>query len=487
MPRALFLAALVGLAAASTPSHADSAATADLYARFRAPLPARLDEASLSTTAALRSMGGMRLPQFEHARQRLCRGDSFERARFLDGLHRALAEPETPLRYAYREIAVQCHELRSHCEWLAAQAERHAGDAAELLWSATASCWPIEDPARFESRAVPDDVVVGFYGRLRPGEHLHSARLAEVVERRVGANDERGADDALLAYARMDHPATASHLLRLLEQTTNETTRRSIAQALIEQTSADAARVGTEICRRNLEVAMDAWRQSGANLRGSPMRFGDPCMRGALGGPRPMQATEQYEDPLAAIPASLGTRAFVSMSGDFQFTDHTRLLRELIELVRPELDDVLVDDEWPAVEAVSLDRGARELMIFVNGDGVNVRVPERDAAPDARAGDLVAIELTTALQAPRRFVVWSRGETFRFEHRGVGGEFDVEAALGVTNFLLERAGSARRVALLPIPHRLAVLVAEPAAMTDAFGRGLVEAVSTATPQRPDPL
>jgi len=483
---ALFLAALIGLAVA-TPSFAQAGAIPDLAARFRAPLPGKLDIASLTTTEALRSLGGMRLPHFEHTRQRLCRGDSFERARFLDGLHRALAEPETPLRYAYRELAFQCYELRSHCEWLAAQAERQAGDAAALLWSATASCWPIEDSARFESRAVPDDVVVGFYGRLHPGEHFHSARLAEVIERRVGANDERGAYDALRIYARMDHPATASHLLRLLEQASNDTLRMSIAEALIQQTNGDAARVGSEICRKRLEVSMDHWRQSGAGPRGSPLRWGDPCERGAMFGPRPISTTERSYDPLASIPAHLGTRALVSMSGDFQFTDHTRLLRELIDLVRPELDDVLVDDEWPAVDAVSLDRGARELMIFVNGDGVNVRVPEHDGAPDARAGDLVAIELTTALQAPRRFVVWFGSETFRFEHRGVGDEFDVETALGVTNFLLERAGSARRFARLEVRQGLAVLIAEPAAMGEALDRGLVKPVPTATPQDSDPL
>jgi hypothetical protein len=81
--------------------------------------------------------------------------------------------------------------------------------------------------------------------------------------------------------------------------------------------------------------------------------------------------------------------------------------------------------------------------------------------------------------------VWWRGEQFRFEHRGIGDNYDVNAALAITNFLLEETGTSRRVARLATEAGLAVLVAEPAGMARARAQGLLVEIAdspTASPR-----
>jgi hypothetical protein len=444
--------------------------------RLRGPLPARIDPAALTTTEALRSVGLGRLPEHQHVRQRLCLGDAGERARFRDGLERALAEPGEPLRWAYFELAAGCEDGRDHCQWLASEADGAPAAAAELLWSALAICWPLDDPGRFEGVAVPDDAVVAFHAKRRRTDRVHSERLAAVVERRVAAAVASAARDALEAYSRMDHPATARRLLRLHAAATDAELRRSLAFAMRNQSDPGASRLFYDACFRSLEAQLAAWREAGGDLRGSPTRWGSPC-QGATAADwdaadaRPVD--DPPPDPLDAIPSALGRRARVLDEADFQFGDHTGLLRQLAALVRPELDDAVFEDVWPAADAVRLYRGPHRVQVFVGGDGVAVGVPERDGAPDLAAAEAIRDELTAALHAPRLFVVWWRGERLHFAHHGTGDDYDVEAALAVTNFLLEEAGSARRVARLAGQPGLALLVAEPAGMAGARERGLL--------------
>jgi hypothetical protein len=161
------------------------------------------------------------------------------------------------------------------------------------------------------------------------------------------------------------------------------------------------------------------------------------------------------------------------MGGDFQFSDHTGLLRQLADLLRPDLDEAFFDDVWPAADAVRLYRGPHQIQVFVNGDGVTLGVPERDGAPDLAVAAAITNEVTAALREPRILEVWWRGEQFRFAHRGTSDNYDVNAALAITNFLLEETGTTRRVARLATEAGLAVLVAEPAGMARARAQGLL--------------
>jgi hypothetical protein len=151
------------------------------------------------------------------------------------------------------------------------------------------------------------------------------------------------------------------------------------------------------------------------------------------------------------------------------------MLRELAELLRPELDDAWFEDVWPAVDAVQLVRGPRRTQIFVGGDGVIVEVPEQDGEPDPAVADAIGSELVPAWLAPRVFEVWWRGEHLRFVHHGTGDDYDVDAALAITNFLLEDARSTRRVGRLATNRGdgVAVLIAEPAGMASAGRQGLL--------------
>jgi hypothetical protein len=458
---------------------------APVPARLSGPLPARIDPAALTTTEALRSLGLVRLPQFRHVRQRLCRGDAAERVRFHDGLARALAEPGAPLHHAYFELAAGCEDVRDHCEWLASDADDASGAVADLLWSALAICWPLDDAGRFESAGVPDDAVVSYYAKRRRTDRVHSARLAAVVERRVGASDASALENALNAYARMDHPATARHLMRLHAASADDERRYALTVAMRYQSDPEASRLFHDTCSRRLEAGMEAWRNGGGNPRGSPMRWGNPCDGSKdriFEQPRPTEAAPN-RDPLDAIPETLGRHARLDMGGDFQFSDHTGLLRQLADLLRPDLDDAFFDDVWPAADAVRLYRGPHSIWVFVNGDGVTLGAPDRDGAPDLAVAKAITNEVTAALRAPRILEVWWRGEHFRFAHYGTGDHYDINAALAITNFLLEDAGSARRVARLATEVGLAVLVAEPAGMARARAQGLLVGTSNSHPLR----
>ncbi len=478
------LAILLPLLLGASPGALLSREVAPVPAKLLGPLPARIDPASLTTTEALRSLGLRRLPQQQHVRQRLCRGDSAERARFHDGLARALAEPSAPLRAAYLELAAGCEEMRDHCEWLASEVDHASGAVADLLWSALATCWPLDDPGRFERAGVPDDALVSFYAKRGHADRVHSAKLAAVVDRRIGASEASALKNALIAYALMDHPTTARHLMRLHAASADDERRYALEVAMRYQSDPEASQLFHDTCSRRLEAGMKAWRKGGGNPRGSPMRWGDPCDGGTdwlFERPRPTEAAAN-PDPLDAIPETLGRHARLDMDGDFQFSDHTGLLRQLADLLRPDLDDAFFDDVWPAADAVRLYRGPNSVWIFVNGDGVTLGVPDRDGAPDLAEAKAITNEVTAALRAPRILEVWWRGKHFRFAHYSTGHVYDADAALAVTNFLLEDAGSTRRVARLAAVG-LAVLVAEPAGMARARAQGLLAETTNSQPPR----
>ncbi len=460
--------------------------TAPVPERVRGPLPARLDLAMLSTTEALRSLGLARLPQFRQLLQRVCRGDAAERMRFGAGLKRALAEPDAPLRTAYYEVATNCRDVPDHCEWLASEADRASGATATFLWSATALCWPLNEAGRFEGDDVPDDAVVAFHAKRQRVDRVHSARLAAIVDRRVRSSDAAAARDALEAYASMDHPATTEHLLRLHSAATDDELRYALAAAMGNQSDPKASQLFKDACARRLDAEIKAWNEGGAQPRASPLRWGGPCKSFPALSRRDAHPDDVREDPLDAIPDALGRRAWLMGKSDFQFGDHSGLLRELVELLRPELDDAYFDDVWPAANAVHLFRGPRRTQTFVGGDAMIVGVPQKEGAPDLSVAEAIGNELTAALLAPRVLEVWWRGEQFRFVHHGSGDEYDVDAALAIANFLLEEAGSTRRAVRLAVNRGLgvAVLIAEPDGMASARRQNLLVKAVESSPPRP---
>jgi hypothetical protein len=110
----------------------------------------------------------------------------------------------------------------------------------------------------------------------------------------------------------------------------------------------------------------------------------------------------------------------------------------LVRLVRPHLDAVAIAERWPAVDAVSLERGQIEHTIFVNGDGVLVRVPpDETGAPDAAVAATITRQLEEALDGERWIDVEHDGVRRRFAFGPCGAPWCAQAMLDIANALLE--------------------------------------------------
>jgi len=211
-------------------------------------------------------------------------------------------------------------------------------------------------------------------------------------------------------------------------------------------------------------------------MRGSPHRWGDPCSREDFRSPSsssgsadastqenvPAPARCQPVPWYEALPAdpTFETCFDLSTTRGTQFAGDGQLLRTLVRLVRPHLDAAVFAERWPAVDAVSLDRGQIEHTIFVNGDGVLVRVPpDETGAPDAAVAATITRELGQALAGERWIDVEHDGVRRRFAFSPCGAPWCAEAMLDIANALLEASAAPVRLTRDPsAPYVLRIRV-----------------------------
>jgi len=120
-------------------------------------------------------------------------------------------------------------------------------------------------------------------------------------------------------------------------------------------------------------------------------------------------------------------------------------MRRLVDRVSPDLDDAVLEEIWPALDEVVLDRGPVPALAKVDGLGFEIGV--RDEGDVAQA----AQELRTALAEPHFVDAYLDGSRFRFALRPLGRRFDLETVVGALNQLLELRGSEQRLLLLAPP------------------------------------
>jgi len=405
---------------------------------------------------------------------RLCLGDREARERLLAGLHEAeaLGQLEGQARLAYRQARLGCREGApdpGYATWLLGAAQDAGpGVARTILYMALAHLHPLGDPEVFEHR-VPDAAVVAYH-RRRSGEaaRIHSARLASIVAQRLAEGDRQGLQRAADAYALLDDTETIGTFRRLLEIAPDPQLRRTLWGALRASPMPEGFALFQAHCIPWLEGAMESWRARGAPIRGSPMRWGDPCARERFFRPRQSLATARERQTSSEMPeCSSGFRASEprgAAPGDCfdlpeergtQFQDDVSLLRWLARRLRPHLDGAVFVERWPAVDAIALDRGPAEHSIFVNGDGVPVRLPlDANGAPDASLAEVIAQGLEGALQEERLIEAYLDGSSWHFGFDPCGEKWCAAAMLDIANVLLEKRGAPVRLARDPHPQRL---------------------------------
>ncbi len=411
--------------------------------------PPPVDLTRLTPTERLQSLSGARLPGFFRVQAEVCRGDGVARARYLEGLARALAVPGAPLAPAYQEIVGGCR-FGPPCSWLREELGRWGPRVDTFLWREVASCHPLDAPGLFDGSGAPDAAVVAYHAR-RPIGRFHSRRLAEIVAARYRLGDPEPLRDALAVYGRMVHEETAAHLLDLASRPAEDEIQWGVVKALRHQSDPSVRERFFVACRERQRASVERWRARGAHPRASPLRWGDDCAPGGRWIDRPRAAAERGPP----VPEHAGGFPVWHVPG-LQFEDASRLLWEMAAALAPDLDEVVFRDVWPAVDRVPLHRGPARFHGFINGDAIAVELPLRDGKPDLGAWAALEAELLAALPRPRRIDVSWRGETRSSAYEPSREAYDLDRFVEIANRTLARVGSARRIERAPEPGWLRV-------------------------------
>jgi hypothetical protein len=161
-----------------------------------------------------------------------------------------------------------------------------------------------------------------------------------------------------------------------------------------------------------------------------------------------------------------------------RYCEHAPLMYQLIDLASPVLDDVVLEERWPALETLDLGSGPRSVSISIDGIPFPLQVAEmEDGRFDRDEYDLLVTAIKSARKEPHVLTAYSRRRAYRLHIRNLGEWHDLDALLGGLNTLLADRGSDLRYAALD-PHCVpcARVVAGPGnGLIDAAFAGLIEA------------
>jgi hypothetical protein len=150
---------------------------------------------------------------------------------------------------------------------------------------------------------------------------------------------------------------------------------------------------------------------------------------------------------------------------------------QLKDLTSPVLDDVVLEERWPALEEVDLGSGPRKVSTSIGGIPVTMRVAElEDGSFDRDEHDRLRAAIEGAREQPHALTAYSKGRAYRLPIRNLGEWYDLETLLAGLNTILADRGSDLRYATLD-PHCVpcAKVVAGPGnGLTEAAFAGLIE-------------
>jgi hypothetical protein len=160
-----------------------------------------------------------------------------------------------------------------------------------------------------------------------------------------------------------------------------------------------------------------------------------------------------------------------------RYCEHAPLMYQLIELASPELDDVVLEERWPALETLDFGSGPRSVSSTIDGISFPLHVAETEGGGfDREEHDRLVAEIKSARKQPHVLTAYSRGRAYRLPIRNLGEWYDLETLLAGLNTLLAEHGSDLRYATLD-PHCVpcARVVAGPGdGLIDAAFAGLIE-------------
>ena len=348
---------------------------------------------------------------------------------------------------AHDELLRSC-DTRSHCDWLRGASESeppHPG--RDLLWWNFARCAMPSDAHRFESKQAPIDSLVRYYKLRRPPPTQYSDRLETWVRQLVEKNDVRPLRTALRAYQCIDLPVTGETLIEMASQAGGREIRFALGAALRSQSYPKARKLGEQI---GSEEA--AWRAEDRARRGRSMGMPSlPIVREC--GPvawAPPPAHERRE----LHPTR--ERFWIGRQPGFFEDEESRLLRDLILFLQPDLDSVVIEERWPAVDRLPVASNAVPVQVFVNGDGVILPLPPPRNGQLPEFTETFREQVEEALQQERNLDAYLKGERWSVSFLPDPKRLAAVEVVSLVNALLEAADRPSRLRILSLGENLEV-------------------------------
>jgi len=172
-----------------------------------------------------------------------------------------------------------------------------------------------------------------------------------------------------------------------------------------------------------------------------------------------------------------GRLTFFNPSCAVRYCEHAPLMYQLMDLVSPALDDVVIEERWPALETIDLGSGPRSVSTSIGGIPVTLHVDGgEEGSFDREEHDRLRGAIEDARDQPHLITAYSKGRAYRLTLRNLGEWYDLETLLASLNTLLADRGQDLRYAALD-PHCVpcATVIAGPQdGLIEAAFSGLIE-------------
>jgi hypothetical protein len=186
---------------------------------------------------------------------------------------------------------------------------------------------------------------------------------------------------------------------------------------------------------------------------------------------RPISHTERLRNTLAEY--GLAERLMQFSAADAEpLGSHAPRMRRMVDLVRPELDALVIEEVWPSLDEFVFERGPLDAWVNVDAS-YRVKVGERAGEPDPDQIEAIKKDLESALAAPHFVDAWMDGQRFRFHIRGLGPFYDMEALVGAMNTLLRARDSELRFVVLEPFDFVDIVVGPESTLLDAIDSGAI--------------
>lgn len=422
---------------------------------------------------------------------RVCRGDAQARRRLLDSVRQLEADtgPER-VGQIYLGILDGC-SAPGFCEWalgVASETGETQSTRALFLEVARRGCEAVVGRQRLEEVAAP--LGVSFAAKPRWITNTRDARCSGLTRVEPPWDDLAAVQsagcldlDEWLERHREDPEGTAAALERCVK---GHEIRYREADCLRELAGLDRGRAVAFL----QNDARRRWGMSSAINRYAKtlLRFPRPgqleAELGRVGLLPPQPAAEPRGGPAAILPVEVlerhGRLARFNPSCALRYCEHVPLMYRLADLTSPVLDDLIIEERWPTLEAVDLGSGPRSVSTSVRGIPVTFLVAkgEDEKGYDQAQFQRLRSAVARALEQPHEIILYTHGEIYRLQVRYLGEWIDVETLVGALNTILaDRHSELRLVTLAPHCIPCARVLAGPRnGIIEAALAGLIEIV-----------